>query len=1030
MGVTYLEISYPNFVLGSIIDPEEANQNNYDIVTKINGIVDAHNLSEENITNLGSDKASVIYVDEQNINLAGAGRTIQTIKANFDAMVAHKISVDHDGRYYTKTLLDGGQLDNRYFTKGQLSPFMAGSTVPIYTDKYTITSSDNGNGTFSYLRGGVANVGSILNGDTQVITIEGNTYRKDINGLMVYVDGVLFTSINGNELIELTDTTFGLKPIQPSDVIITIKYINKDGILAIDNVMQQLANIEATSLQLQDEISDSIDEVELMLDSKADVDITGNVPVEQLENVRDMKDFYGREVKQIKIEGANQYDSSSVVDFNLLDAKRISTVIAGNYYLPDKGYVPDFDLVIIEGNSTNARVATTLSPISNLNLAFESYNNTLTTITSKPFDLTNVNSIELDYIAESVSSGSCTIGFVKDKNQVVYDKLFELKNTSRGVVSLDTSELNGEYYLKIKSQSNTGISVKLRIYSFWFKGLNTEIVNNNKLQIKPNVLEATFSKLFEMPSHFIDWYNLNALVDTPPNTSVRFDIYDKYDSLLKADVKQGDILKLTEPIIKPRVTLSRGSLETPSPVFSWLEIGMRGLGDSTLLFGRDVKRYEFNSVNDFIDNQISTSLLDFKVVKETPSVINASALIEGTILQNLAGTLTTLNDVANSKQIRVRNSNTGYAYFRTANKISVTNLKSVIVKFNTNCMYGKLGVAVVDVTTDADAPFFTGLPGSSYANFDGVGATVIADTSNITGDKYIIVRVKVETSTAHDIYIEDIIFMYDNEYYVPWDRLQSVIRLNQDTLSLPINLLPLTIPPNFSEWHGLNALTDTPPGTKVRFDIYDKYGNLLEDDIKNGEKFKNFTYPEIYPRVTLSRDSLETPSPTFSWLEIGWLGSNAGMKVWKPIDKIALDVNTVQLDIATFENYRELRLVGRNITTTTTISVLLALNNIKSGGLYLETTIKKAVVAYVPDNSLELTRSSNNLLYPAGFEISFIKVNEHVFMELTSTTYSPENYDKKSFARIKLGVFPLSLISIYCLGGYISTGEFEIWGRE
>ena len=39
-NINYLELSYPNFVLGQIIDPDEANQNNSDIVNKINEFVD------------------------------------------------------------------------------------------------------------------------------------------------------------------------------------------------------------------------------------------------------------------------------------------------------------------------------------------------------------------------------------------------------------------------------------------------------------------------------------------------------------------------------------------------------------------------------------------------------------------------------------------------------------------------------------------------------------------------------------------------------------------------------------------------------------------------------------------------------------------------------------------------------------------------------------------------------------------------------------------------------------------------------
>lgn len=39
MTISALALSYPNFVLGTIIDPDEANQNNFDIVNKINEIV-------------------------------------------------------------------------------------------------------------------------------------------------------------------------------------------------------------------------------------------------------------------------------------------------------------------------------------------------------------------------------------------------------------------------------------------------------------------------------------------------------------------------------------------------------------------------------------------------------------------------------------------------------------------------------------------------------------------------------------------------------------------------------------------------------------------------------------------------------------------------------------------------------------------------------------------------------------------------------------------------------------------------------
>lgn len=51
-----------------------------------------------------------------------SGTTVQALlEAINSALTAHKSSSDHDGRYYTETELNNGQLDNRYFTETELS---------------------------------------------------------------------------------------------------------------------------------------------------------------------------------------------------------------------------------------------------------------------------------------------------------------------------------------------------------------------------------------------------------------------------------------------------------------------------------------------------------------------------------------------------------------------------------------------------------------------------------------------------------------------------------------------------------------------------------------------------------------------------------------------------------------------------------------------------------------------------------------------------------------------------------------------
>lgn len=49
---------------------------------------------------------------------------------------AHKVSSDHDGRYYTETELDAGQLDTRYYTEAEVDALLASmvSNVDLLTN--------------------------------------------------------------------------------------------------------------------------------------------------------------------------------------------------------------------------------------------------------------------------------------------------------------------------------------------------------------------------------------------------------------------------------------------------------------------------------------------------------------------------------------------------------------------------------------------------------------------------------------------------------------------------------------------------------------------------------------------------------------------------------------------------------------------------------------------------------------------------------------------------------------------------------
>jgi hypothetical protein len=123
---------------------------------------------------------------------------------------------------------------------------------------------------------------------------------------------------------------------------------------------------------------------------------------------------------------------------------------------------------------------------------------------------------------------------------------------------------------------------------------------------------------FAIPSNFLDWYSLNALVNTPNNTNVKFDIYDNNNNLLKEDVGNGaTFTNFVEPIIQPRITLSRNTTADPSPSFDWLEIGMRGAATGM-----------WQKIDE-ITLDTDTSQLDISIPKE-----NKEIRIVGTDLQS------------------------------------------------------------------------------------------------------------------------------------------------------------------------------------------------------------------------------------------------------------------------------------------------------------------------------------------------------------------------------------------------------------
>ncbi|WP_066505516.1 tail fiber protein [Abyssisolibacter fermentans] len=312
----------------------------------------------------------------------------------------------------------------------------------------------------------------------------------------------------------------------------------------------------------------------------ASLDENAQVPTEQLNNVQYLKDFYGRSVKKVGFETFIEvYDIFSKYVNNNLDSSTVGSV----------------------SQSTGLRLTSNGGSIGSIkefaNYIELSRNTTVggacVVIKDTAFDLTNATSVEIDFeIIDPFNAMYAEFGLIKDKNNnntytcgypdgFLYNR--GPNSTIRQTHAFDVSNVTGNYYFKMSIWGNETYNKSIRIYSIKIDNnmlypnqLNYDF-NNASVSLKTSTLSTSLPMpLLQIPSHFLDWYSINAMVNTPNGTNIKFDIYDNYGNLLKEDVKQGEILKLTNPIIQPRVTLSRDTLETPSPSFSWLEVGYRG----------------------------------------------------------------------------------------------------------------------------------------------------------------------------------------------------------------------------------------------------------------------------------------------------------------------------------------------------------------------------------------------------------------------------------------------------------------------
>lgn len=148
-------IPYPDFQNLQIIDPDKFDANNAELQNKLNEVVDfANDLQDPNVlgiqTSMIVDKAITNDKLADDVKVGSLALLLTTAKTSvvdsinelfayiasvLSALNTHKASNDHDGVYYTKTLLDSGQLDNRYYTETEVNNMLTNRDNNLNTHK-------------------------------------------------------------------------------------------------------------------------------------------------------------------------------------------------------------------------------------------------------------------------------------------------------------------------------------------------------------------------------------------------------------------------------------------------------------------------------------------------------------------------------------------------------------------------------------------------------------------------------------------------------------------------------------------------------------------------------------------------------------------------------------------------------------------------------------------------------------------------------------------------------------------------------
>lgn len=282
-NIVDLTISYPDFKLNDLIDPEQFDINNFEITTKINEIILESNNNDSRITSVEADKAdkqTTYTITQTNellntkvnttdvVSLATPNRVLRldlnsklptSVTGHADSTLAslntHRASTDHNNIYYIKSEVDSkdsvlnaviqtnrnnittlqGQMvthnhNTTYYTKTELEPFLRGGDTSVIYEIFNIINSNNGDGTFTYINDlGNTVIGSLTPEGHQIFTLTRGSYSLSEH-ISCIINDTLHRSVKSGGMSKINDFNFALTMPEGNGAEITVTYFERVGI--------------------------------------------------------------------------------------------------------------------------------------------------------------------------------------------------------------------------------------------------------------------------------------------------------------------------------------------------------------------------------------------------------------------------------------------------------------------------------------------------------------------------------------------------------------------------------------------------------------------------------------------------------------------------------------------------------------------------------------------------------------------------------------------------------------------------------